>query len=277
MTTTPRESTVTAGTTVSAERAGSARPRIVDRASFQAERDALLVREKAYTHEGDALAAARRQLPMVEVDPTITVVGENGPVSLLEVFEGREQLIAYFHMWHDGQPAAGQCEGCTFFNGQVRELAYLHSRDVTYATLCQGPYDASTRYRDFMGWDVPWYSARDSLGALLGDRPRSPAPMVCYLRQGDRVFETYWTTGRGLEAMDNTYGLLDLTVHGRREGWQDTPDGWPEARWAKGADPFRVDGRPIAQWPRIHAGRSDDLGVELGSGDGAAAGCSGCH
>ncbi|MFD2078471.1 Predicted dithiol-disulfide oxidoreductase, DUF899 family [Actinopolymorpha cephalotaxi] len=266
MTTTPKETP---------ETTESARPRVVDRATYQAEREALLVREKAHTHEGDALAADRRRLPMVEVDPTITVVGEQGPVSLLEVFEGREQLIAYFHMWHHGHSAAGQCEGCTFFNGQVRELAYLHSRDVTYATLCQGPYDVSVRYRDFMGWGVPWYSARDSLDVLLGDRPRSPAPMVCYLRQGSRVFETYWTTGRGLEAMDNTYGLLDLTVHGRREGWQDTPDGWPDPRWAKGADPFRTNGRPIAQWPRIQAGRSDDLG-ESGN-DGAAAGDSCCH
>src|SRR5580704_972247 len=83
----------------------------------------------------DALAAARRRLPMVEVDAAIPVIGGHGPVPLLEVFEGRSQLLVYFHMWHDGDPAAAQCEGCTFFNGQVRELSYLHSRDVTYATI----------------------------------------------------------------------------------------------------------------------------------------------
>jgi len=231
-------------------------PRIVDRATWQAERDALLAREKAHTREGDAIAAARRRLPMVEVDATVTMVGPAGPVTLLDVFEGRRQLIAYFHMWHTGHPAVEQCEGCTFFNGQVRELAYLHSRDVTYATLCQGPYDASNRYREFMQWDVPWYSAQDSLDALLGDRPRSPAPLVCYVRDQDRVFETYWTSGRGLEAMSPTHALLDLTVYGRREVWEDSPPGWPQELEH---DVWRVDGRPTAQWSRLAAGRSDDL------------------
>jgi hypothetical protein len=133
-------------------------PAVVDRATWQAELDALRVREKAHTRDGDAIAAARRRLPIVEVDPAITLSGPHGPVTLLEVFEGRRQLIAYFHMWYTGKPAEAQCEGCTFYNGQVRELSYLHSRDVTYATFCQGPFNESVRYRDFMGWDVPWYS-----------------------------------------------------------------------------------------------------------------------
>jgi predicted dithiol-disulfide oxidoreductase (DUF899 family) len=110
-------------------------PAVTDRASWQAQLDALRVREKAHTHEGDAIAAARRRLPMVEVDGSIPVTGPDGPVPLRDVFEGRRQLIVYFHMWHDGQAAQSQCEGCTFFNGQVRELAYFHSRDTTYATL----------------------------------------------------------------------------------------------------------------------------------------------
>jgi len=246
---------------MNAEQTGAAGlPQVVDRATWQAERDALLVREKAHTHEGDAIAAARRRLPMVEVDATTTLTSADGPVTLLDVFEGRGQLVAYFHMWHTGHSAAEQCEGCTFFNGQVRELSNLHSRDVTYATLCQGPYDQSVRYRDFMGWDVPWYSAQDSLDALLGDRPRSPAPLVCYLRHEDRVFETYWTSGRGLEAMSNTYGLLDMTVYGRREAWEDTPQEWPPPLFGADVNPFRTNGRPIAQWPRVEAGRSDDLG-----------------
>jgi predicted dithiol-disulfide oxidoreductase (DUF899 family) len=241
-----------------ADTINSALPPVVDRAAWQAELDKLLVREKAHTREGDAIAAARRRLPMVEVDATTTLVGSEGPVPLLEVFEGRRQLIAYFHMWHDGHVAASQCEGCTFFNGQVRELSYLHSRDITYATFCDGPYEESSRYRDFMDWDVPWYSAQDSAEALLAGRWFGM--LVCYLRDGDRVFETYWTSGRGLEAMDNSYGLLDLTVYGRREAWQDTPAGWPSPRWLGEANPFRTGERPIAQWPRVAAGRSDDLG-----------------
>jgi predicted dithiol-disulfide oxidoreductase (DUF899 family) len=142
-------------------------PEVVDRSLWQAQLNELLVREKAHTHDGDSIAAARRRLPMVEVDASVTVTGPDGPVTLLDVFEGRRQLYVYFHMWHAGLPSEEQCEGCTFFNGQVRELAYLHSRDVTYATFCEGPYDESVRYRDFMGWDVPWYSAQDSAEALL--------------------------------------------------------------------------------------------------------------
>ena len=125
--------------------ASAAAPLVVDRTAWQAEIDALRVREKAYTQEGDAIAAARRRLPMVEVDGAATLVGPDGPVALRDVFEGRQQLIAYFHMWYPGKPAAEQCEGCTLYNGQVRELSYLHSRDVTYATFCQGPYAESVR------------------------------------------------------------------------------------------------------------------------------------
>jgi predicted dithiol-disulfide oxidoreductase (DUF899 family) len=113
-------------------------PELVDRASWQAEVDMLLVREKAHTREGDKIAAARRSLPMVEVDASTPLVGELGQVPLLDVFEGRRQLLVYFHMWHDGKPAADQCEGCTFFTGHAGELSYLHSRDVTYATFCEG-------------------------------------------------------------------------------------------------------------------------------------------
>ncbi len=194
-----------------------ATPEIVDRGTFQAGLDALRVREKAHTKEGDAIAAARRRLPMVEVDGATPLIGEHGPVSLLDVFEGRRMLIAYYFMWHSGHPAPEQCEGCTWVTSQVRELSYIHSRDVTYATFCKGPYEESARYRNFMGWEMPWYSAEASRETLLVGRPVSMMFIVCYLRQGSRVFETYWTTMRGVEAMDNNYQLLDLTVYGRQE------------------------------------------------------------
>jgi predicted dithiol-disulfide oxidoreductase (DUF899 family) len=235
-------------------------PAVVDRATFQAELDALRVREKAHTREGDAIAAARRRLPMVEVDPTTGLVGPDGSITLLDVFEGRRQLIAYYFMWSTGRPSAEQCEGCTYYTTQVGELSYLHSRDVTYATLCQGPYEESARYRDFMGWTMPWYSApRESLETLLVGRRVGMFHLVCYVRDGNRVFETYWTNGRGVEAMDNSYGLMDLTVYGRQEPWQDSPAGWPQG-WEVNRDVWRTNGRPTAQWSRIEAGRSDDLG-----------------
>jgi predicted dithiol-disulfide oxidoreductase (DUF899 family) len=194
-------------------------PKVVDRAMFHAELDTLRVREKAHTHEGDAIAAARRRLPMVEVDATTKLIGQHGPVTLIDAFEGRRQLIAYYFMWHTGHPAPEQCEGCTWVTAQVCELSYLHSRDVTFAVFCQGPYEESARYRDFMGWQIPWYSALDSLDTLLIGRRIGRMHIVCYLRQRAKVFETYWTTARGVEVMDNSYHLLDLTVYGRQEKW----------------------------------------------------------
>jgi len=241
-------------------------PKVVDRTTFEAQLDALRVREKAHTHEGDAIAAARRRLRMVEVDPAITLIGPGGTVKLLDVFERRRQLIAYYFMWHTGHPAPEQCEGCTWVTTQVRELSYLHSRRVTFAVFCQGPYDESARYRDFMGWEMPWYSALGSLGTLLIGRRVGRMHIVCYLRQGSKVFETYWTTARGVEVMDNNYRLLDLTVYGRQEKWEDSPSCWPQqctyTRSSSGSptwEPVWPGGRPIAQWPRLEARRSDDL------------------
>ncbi|HXP05047.1 MAG TPA: DUF899 family protein [Stellaceae bacterium] len=235
-------------------------PKIVDRSTFQAELDALRVREKAHTKEGDAIAAARRRLPMVAVDGATPLIGEHGAVTLLDVFEGRRLLIAYYFMWHAGRPAPEQCEGCTLYTSEVRELSFIHSRDVTYATVAQGPYEESARYRDFMGWEMPWYSApRDSLETLLVGRRVGMMHIVCYLRQGSKVFETYWTTRRGVEVMGNSYRLLDLTVYGRQEQWEDSPPGWPQR--PQGQHNYRTDGRPIAQWSRLKAGYSDDLGT----------------
>lgn len=234
-------------------------PNVVDRAIFQAELGALRVREKAHMKQGDAIAAARRRLPMVAVDSATPLIGERGAVTLLDAFEGRRLLIAYYFMWYPGKPASEQCEGCTFFTTQVRELAHIHSRGVTYATFCQGPYEESGRYRDFMGWEMPWYSAEDSLDTLLVGRRAGRMHIVCYLRQGSDVFETYWTTMRGVEAMDNSYRLLDLTVYGRQEEWEDSPTGWPQG-WGEGKQRVRTDGRPISHWSRLRAGHSDDLG-----------------
>src|SRR5256885_7795366 len=235
-------------------------PAAVDRAAFEAELGALRAREKAHTREGDAIAAARRRLPMVEVDASLELTGPDGPVTLLDAFEGRRQLIAYYFMWWPGHPAADQCEGCTWVTTQVRELSYLHSRDITFAVFCQGrnvtydtppehPYDESVRYRDFMGWDLPWYSAHASLDAFLAGREIGLFHLVCYLRDGDRVFETYWTKRRGAEVLDYSYALMDLTVFGRQEEWEDSPQSCPRrgpATRTLGGAPERP---PLWEWP----------------------------
>ena len=226
-------------------------PAVVDRERWQAQLDELLVREKAHTREGDAIAAARRRLPMVEVDPSTPLIGAHGPVPLIDAFEGRRQLIAYFHMWHDGQPAEDQCEGCTFFNGQVRELSYLHSRDVTYATFCQGPYPESAALPRLHGLGHALVLGADSVDALLAGR--CFGMLVCYLRDGDQVFETYWThwpRRRGDGAHLRAAGPDRLRPPGDLGG---LARGWPQ-HFGTNGEQFRLDGRPTAQWSRLAAG-----------------------
>lgn len=219
-------------------------PPVVDRRTWTAARDELLALEKAHTREGDSIAAARRRLPMTPVPP-VSVRGVDGDVPLADVFEGRRLLIAYFHMWHDGEPWENQCEGCTFSTYHMQTLDYLQARDVTYAVFSQGSYDESAPFASFMGYPFPWYSARDSGPALLAER--GFGFLACYLRDGDQVYETYWTTDRGTEALMTSYHALDLTVFGRQEAWEDSPDGWPRVS----GHPWRLDGRPVAQWSRL--------------------------
>jgi predicted dithiol-disulfide oxidoreductase (DUF899 family) len=257
-------------------------PAIVDRGEFEFEVSALRVREKAHTREGDAIAAARRRLPMVEIDAGLELIGPSGSRTLLDAFEGRRQLLAYYFMWNPAHSAEQQCEGCTFYTSQLAELAYLHSRDITYAVFCQGrntsvgfadaqtSYDESLRYREFMGWDhLPWYSAQPSLTTLLGTRELGLFHLISYMRKDDRVYETYWTQRRGVEALDNSYALMDLTPYGRQESWEDSPAGWPQQRTNMRSAAGEPDwppvsdwpaGRPIGQWPRLETGHSDDIG-----------------
>jgi predicted dithiol-disulfide oxidoreductase (DUF899 family) len=219
-------------------------PPVVDRDAWQREIDTVLVREKAHSRESDAIAAARRRLPMVEVPADATVVGPDGPVPILEVFEGRRMLIAYFHMWHDGEAWPGQCEGCTFAASQIQRPEYLHARDITLAVFAEGDYAESKPFADFLGYVTPWYSARDSVELIAG---RGFGFLACYVRDDDgRVFETYWSTDRGTEALLWSYALMDRTVFGRQEPWEDSPAGWSHVPTQE--MPWRVDGRPLAQW-----------------------------
>lgn len=222
----------------------SAMSRVTGRGAWQEALDSLLVREKAHTRQGDALAAARRRLPMVKVPPAATVVGATGEVPIIDVFDGRRMLIAYYHMWHDGLPWPGQCEGCTYCASQMQRPEYLHSRDITLAVFSEGTYDESRPYADFLDYVTPWYSARESADLVAG---RHFGFHACYVRDDDgHVYETYWTTGRGAETQLWSYGLMDMTVFGRQERWEDSPAGWPQL--APGQHQWRIDGRPTAQW-----------------------------
>lgn len=226
-----------------------ATPPIVDRATWRLEQGRLRAAEKAHTRDGDAIAAARRRLPMTEADAAAKLVGEIGPTTLLDVFGGRDLLVAYKHMWHPGKPNEQQCEGCTLSIWNFQDACYLHARGVSFAVFCEGPWDEVVPFREFMGYTLPWYSV-DGVEdpAVAGGVSDDDRGLIsCYLRIGDRVFLTSETTLRGVEAIMPSLKLLDMTVYGRQEAWEDSPEGWPQgptfAIWRK-------DGRPTAQWTR---------------------------
>ncbi|MGW0037378.1 DUF899 family protein [Gordonia sp. NPDC003376] len=201
------------------------RPPIVDHSTWQRAVDDLLVREKAHTRAGDRLAAERRRLPMVEFDGTAEVVGASGPVRFIDLFGGRDELAVYKHMWHDGAPHQGQCEGCTVTAWHLQNAApYLAARGVSPAIFTVGAWGEVEPYTGFLDYRIPWFSVRGLDEPIGGDM----GFYTVYLRDGDRTFLTYRTTGRGLEPLAGAFGALDRTPYGRGETWEDTPDDRPE-------------------------------------------------
>lgn len=225
----------------------AATPEIVSREEWERARAELLIREKEQTRAGDALAAARRRLPMTAMEP-VTVMGPKGTIPLLDVFEGRRMLMVYHFMWKQGAPHQKQCEGCTHSQAGMTAAvgAYLAARDVTYAVFSSGPLEEIFAYRDFMGWATPWYSTADSGPALA---TRDGGDLRCYLRSDGQVFQTYETKWRGIEAVMPTLQMLDMTPYGRQETWEDTP---VTIQLDKPGSWWRQDGRPVAQWTRTN-------------------------
>ena len=257
------------------------RPPIADLASWQASRDELLVRERAHTRACDEIAAARRRMPMLEVDGSLPVSGAAGQIPFRDVFQGRTELVVYKAMWYDGAPHQGQCEGCTQNVWNMKDTyPYLNARGVSLAFLTPGPWTEVGPFVEFMGYSQPWYSVQDTEG-LVGDDagPVGTGCIACFLRDGDRVFLTYSTTGRGNEPADASLGLLDMTPYGRGEGWEKNPEGWPEFPdagapigghgapicwyWrtdAAGVATWGPTSRPTPQWTRPDAGPVQTLG-----------------
>ncbi len=243
-------------------------PATVDRATFQAELDRLRVREKAHTREGDAIAAARRRLPMVEVDASLTLTGPRGPLTLLDAFEGRRQLIAYYFMWWAGHPAAEQCEGCTWVTTQVARAVLPafprhHLRGLLPGSLRRErplPRLHGLGHAVVLGPGLP----RRAPGRAP-DRPVPPGVLPAGRRPGLRDLLDQAPRRRG--------DGLQLRAHGPHRVRTPGVVGGLAPRLAAACTITRTDGgppdwppvsawpggRPIAQWPRLEAGHSDDL------------------
>jgi predicted dithiol-disulfide oxidoreductase (DUF899 family) len=172
-------------------------------------------------------------MPAVEIPTSFRFDGPAGEVGLLDLFEGRPQLLLD-HFWHP--PGGEPCTGCSMFTDQVSELAHLHARDTTLALVSAAPQAQIQAYRERMGWQMPWYTAVGDAFQTLRDT-REYFKLDVYLRDGDRVLLTYATRGRGVEALGSVWTFLDLTPFGRQEEWEDTPSGRPQgpryAWWRK--------------------------------------------
>lgn len=200
-------------------------PQIVSRNEWRAAREELLAKEKAATRARDALNAERRGLPMVEVDKEYVFEGGDGKATLLDLFDGRHQLVVYHFMFAPEWDAG--CRSCSAFLDQIGHLAHLRARGTEFAAVSRAPHTKILPFKARMGWTVPWYSSYDNefnydyQASFGGAEPYERPGMSCFLRERDRVFHTYSTYERGLDGLGSTTSLLDLTALGRQEEWEE--------------------------------------------------------
>jgi predicted dithiol-disulfide oxidoreductase (DUF899 family) len=212
-------------------------PPVVTESEWRAALDALRRKEKEHTRASDALAAERRRLPRVRIEKEYEFEGPEGKVSLVDLFEGRRQLLLYNFMFGPNQDEG--CDGCSMVVDQVMHLAHLHARDTSFALVSRAPIGKIESYRKRMGWTIPWVSSFDSdFNVDFGFSPEEPNPtayqdgesfgLSVFFRDGDEIFRTYETGGRGVEALGTVWTFLDLTPLGRQEEWEDSPPGYPQ-------------------------------------------------
>jgi len=220
-------------------------PSVVTAAEWQAKLDALLVKEKELTRLHDALNAERRRLPMVRVEGDYVFEGEDGSTRLLDLFDGRRQLIVYHFMF---APDAGEgCPGCSWVVDAMSHPAHLHARDTSMVLVSRAPLDELTRYKARMGWQLPWYSAFESdfnyhMGATTDEGEEHG--LSVFLRDEDTIYRTYYSGQRGVEHLGSHWTYLDLTPFGRQEAWEDSPEGWPQTEpyaWIRRHDDYGSD------------------------------------
>ena len=206
-------------------------PPIVSPQEWKSAREELLVKEKELTRARDALAAERRRMPRMAVEKEYRFEGPAGPMSLLDLFEGRRQLILYRFFFEPGVadwPESG-CRGCSFMADEVANLAHLNARDTTFAHVSRAPQLDIERYRKRMGWEMPWYTLTDDFDTDFGV-DEWHGTNVFYRDDEGRIFRTYFTDKRGDEELGSTWSYLDITALGRQEKWEDSPEGYPQTQ-----------------------------------------------
>ena len=203
-------------------------PPTVSAQEWEHARQQLLVKEKELTRARDAVAAERRRMPWLAVEKEYEFDGPNGKASLLDLFEGRRQLIlyrAFFESGVYGWPGHA-CIGCSLVADQVAHVAHLNARDTTLAFASPAPQPDIARVKARMGWEMPWYTFTGDFDTDFGVDEYHGTNV--FFRDGDRVFRTYFINNRGDEPMGGTWYNLDLTALGRQEEWEDAPDGYPQ-------------------------------------------------
>jgi len=229
-------------------------PPVVSPEAWEAARRQMLVKEKAHTRAHDALAAERRRMPRMAVEKAYEFEGPDGKVSLLDLFEGRRQLIVYRAFFEPGVHGWPEhaCMGCSLGADQVSHLSHLHARDTTLAYASRAPQADIARLKARMGWTMPWYTITDSFDKDFGvDEWHGHN---AFFRGGDRVYRTYFINGRGDEAMGTLWSYLDMTALGRQEIWEDSPEGYPQSRpykWWNWHDSYVQGAAPDPKWVEV--------------------------
>ena len=203
---------------------------IVSPQEWEDARQDLLAKEKELTRARDALAAERRQMPRMAVEKEYRFEGPDGPVSLLDLFDGRRQLIVYrffFEPGVSGWPDAG-CPGCSMVADQVAHPAHLNARDTTLVFASRAPQENIEGNKVRMGWEsIPWYTVTDDFDSDFGVGEWH-GTNVFYRDEDDAITRTYFVEKRGDESMGGTWAYLDVTPLGRQEKWEDSPEGYPQ-------------------------------------------------
>jgi len=203
-------------------------PPIVSPREWEAQRQRLLVKEKKLTRDHDALAAERRRMPWMPVDAPYAFDGPDGVVTLRDLFAGRRQLIVYRAFFEPGVHGWPEhaCPGCSMLADHVANLAHLNARDTTLVFVSRAPQADIDRVKARMGWDIPWYTITDGFDVDFGVDEWHGTN--AFIKEGDRLFRTYFINNRGDEALGTTWSYLDMTALGRQEDWEDSPDGYPQ-------------------------------------------------